>query len=232
MAPHLADLAALHCRHREGPNTLLTRNMTFVMEKDLDSTTAFAPGPRERMVHSAVELLGRGGLSGTGLRQIIEHAGAPRGSLQHYFPHGKDQLAAESLALAGRAAAKHLARLQDRGQPLAPSGVLVAMVESWRRRLQASDYAHGCPVVAAAADSAAASEVVRTAADSAFRTWQTAIEVALERAGVPAGRRTALALLMLSALEGAIALARTRRDIEPLEVVLTELAPVLDAAVK
>jgi hypothetical protein len=48
---------------------------------------------------------------------------------------------------------------------------------------------------------------------------------------VPRRRATTLALLMLSALEGAIVWARINRDARPLGVVVAELRPVLDAAV-
>jgi hypothetical protein len=36
---------------------------------------------------------------------------------------------------------------------------------------------------------------------------------------------------MLSALEGALIMARSRQDTEPLDAIVAELAPVLDAAV-
>lgn len=204
--------------------------MMAVMTTDQAPQQA-ARGPRERMVRSAVALFCVRGVSGTGLREIVEHAQAPRGSLQHYFPGGKEQLVAEALALAGHAAGRRVARLQDADGPQTPSAVFAAMVTVWRRALVASNYARGCPVVAAASDTAAASDVLREAADAAFRAWQAPIETALVKAGVPAERTAALALLMLSALEGAIVLARTRQDPTPLDAVLAELAPLLDGAV-
>ena len=88
-------------------------------------------GPRERMVRSAMALICVQGVSGTGMRQVVEHAGAPRGSLQHYFPQGKEQLVKEALALAGRAASRS-ARPRDGGSPARPSDVLATMVGAWR----------------------------------------------------------------------------------------------------
>ena len=46
--------------------------------------------------------------------------------------------------------------------------------------------------------------------------------------GIPARRARRLATLMLSALEGAILLARVHRDVRPLTTVVAELAPALD----
>ena len=57
--------------------------------------------PRERMVLSAAQLVRIQGVGATGMRDVVAHAEAPRGSLQHYFPGGKDQLIAEAVAWAG-----------------------------------------------------------------------------------------------------------------------------------
>src|SRR3954470_7336839 len=100
-------------------------------------------GPRERMVRSALALICVQGVSGTGLRGVVEHAAAPRGSLQHYFPEGKEQLIREALQLAGRRAAR-TARPRN-GELRRPSDVLAAMVDAWRGWLTETDYALGCP---------------------------------------------------------------------------------------
>src|SRR3954447_8499903 len=83
-----------------------------------------SPGPRERMVRSAMALISTQGVSGTGLREVVGHAGAPRGSLQHYFPQGKEQLVREALALAGRTAAGSVDRVRAQGPAFRPSDVL------------------------------------------------------------------------------------------------------------
>jgi AcrR family transcriptional regulator len=194
-----------------------------------DMSTTPAPRPRERIVRSAMDLICAQGVSGTGLREVVQHADAPRGSLQHYFPQGKEQLVREALMLAGRTAARTVGRLQDSGAPIRPSDVFGAMVQAWRRWLTESDYARGCPVVATVADATTGSPALREAAADTFGTWQTAVEEALAHAGVPLERTGSLAALLLSALEGAIVMSRARRSLEPLDTVLAELAPLLDA---
>jgi AcrR family transcriptional regulator len=198
------------------------------MATQTTSVQSGEPGPRERMVRSALALICEQGVSGTGLRSVVEHAGAPRGSLQHYFPEGKDQLVREALELAGRRAAR-TARPRG-GDPSRPSEVLAAMVEAWRGWLTETDYALGCPAVATAADAAAGRADLRDAVADTFRVWQGAVEDALAETGVPAGRTPALATVLISALEGAIVLARTRRSLAPLDALLTELGPLVDGA--
>jgi AcrR family transcriptional regulator len=185
------------------------------------------PGPRVRMVRSALALICTQGVSGTGLRAVVEHADAPRGSLRHYFPQGKEQLVREALELAGRTAAR-TARPRA-GELTRPSDVVAAMVDAWRGWLTETDYALGCPAVATVADAAAAGSGLREAAERTFRVWQDAVEAALVEAGLPTDRAPALAAVLISALEGAIVLARTRRSLAPLDAVLAELGPLVDA---
>jgi AcrR family transcriptional regulator len=183
-------------------------------------------GPRERMIRSALSLICRQGVSGTGMRAVVEHAGAPRGSLQHYFPRGKEQLVGEALVLAGVRAARS-ARPRTRSVER-PSDVLASMVDAWRGWLTETDFALGCPAVATLADAAVASPGLRRAVEDTYRVWQDAVEGALIETGVPEGRAAALATLLISAVEGAVVLARARRSLCPLDDVLAELGPLME----
>ena len=103
------------------------------------------------------------------------------------------------------------------------------MAGQWVDELPRRGFEAGCPLVATAAD-AASDESLRTAVSTGFATWSAPIRDALERMGVPPERCAPLATLMLSALEGAIVLARADRDDGPLRTVVAELRPLLDAA--
>jgi len=102
--------------------------------------------------------------------------------------------------------------------------------DQWRGEFGRNGFGRGCPIVATVAD-AAANDQVREAARQAFERWQEPVTVALTQMGVPTRRAPALALLMLSTLEGAIVVARVRRDNGPLDTVVGELGPLLDSAV-
>ncbi len=186
-------------------------------------------GPRERMVYAAAQHLRRTGVSSTGLRQVVTDAEAPRGSLQHYFPGGKDQLVAEALDWAGTWAAARVDEHVTRMRRPTPSRLFTAVVDDWAADLEARDFARGCPVAGAVVDCADTNETVRRAADTALETWRRPLTEALVDLGRPRRRADALSTLMLCALEGAILLARARRDTAPLRLVARELAPALDA---
>ncbi|GAB2624515.1 TetR/AcrR family transcriptional regulator [Streptomyces capparidis] len=187
--------------------------------------------PRERIVYSAAQLIRAQGVSATGLREIVARAEAPRGSLQHYFPGGKEQLVREAIGWAGEFAAGRVAHFMAALEPPTPSGLFAAMADQWRTEFTRSGFDRGCPVAAATTDTAAVSDGLREAASSAFLTWQRPVRDALAGMGVPPARADSLAVVMISALEGAIVLARAHRDTGPLDAVVTELAPVLDGAV-
>ncbi|SFC97043.1 TetR/AcrR family transcriptional regulator [Streptomyces aidingensis] len=190
-----------------------------------------ARGPRERMVFAAAQLIRRQGVTATGMREVVAEAAAPRGSLQHHFPGGKEQLVNEAVAWAGRYAAGRVARFVAAMDRPTPSGLFAAMAGQWIDEYQRDGYARGCPVVAATADRADAAEPTRQAAEAAFAEWTGAVAGALTGMGVPAGRAGPLATLMISALEGAIVLARAEHSVRALETVAAELGPLLDAAV-
>ncbi|MEU0448568.1 TetR/AcrR family transcriptional regulator [Streptomyces tendae] len=192
--------------------------------------TASGRGPRERMVFSAAQLIRRDGVEATGMRDVAAHAGAPRGSLQHYFPGGKEQLVGEALQWAGRYAADRVARfLRGMDRPT-PSGLFTAMVRQWTDEYEVSGFAAGCPVAAATVDCAESSETTRKAAADAFAAWTRPVAEALVGMGVTEARSEPLATVMISSLEGAILIARAERDVRALTTVARELGPLLDAA--
>ncbi|MEU4034720.1 TetR/AcrR family transcriptional regulator [Streptomyces collinus] len=188
-------------------------------------------GPRERMVFSAAQLIRRQGVGATGMRDVAAHAGAPRGSLQHYFPGGKEQLVNEAVGWAGRYAGKRVARFLAGLDRPTPSGLFTAMAAQWTREYEADGFEAGCPVAAVTVDCAAEGASTREAAAAAFAAWRGPVAEALTGMGVPADRVDPLATLMISALEGAILMARAEQDVSPLRTVTGELGPLLDAAV-
>lgn len=190
-----------------------------------------SPGPRERMVLAATELMRRQGVHGTGLREVVERANAPRGSLQHYFPGGKEQLIGEAIAAAGAFASGRIRRYAEANPGVAPSELFAAMVSWWRNLYLERGFDDGCPLAAATADTAARNTVLRDALHKSFDAWQRSLEGSLKAAGVPDERCAPLAMLMMTSLEGALIIARSNEDVGPLDTIVSELQPLLDSAV-
>ena len=188
--------------------------------------------PRERMVRSAAQLIRRKGVSGTGMREIVTEADAPRGSLQHYFPGGKEELVSDALLWMGDVAARRTKRCLSELKSRTPSALLASIVDTWRRDLTNEEFSAGCPLVAAAADTAATSERLRQVLGRAFDGWLEPLSESLVDLGVPFDRSDNLASVIISALEGAIILARIRRDLTPFDALVLELGLLLDAVAR
>jgi AcrR family transcriptional regulator len=188
--------------------------------------------PRERMVRSAAQLIRRKGVSGTGMREIVTEADAPRGSLQHYFPGGKEELVSDALLWMGDVAARRTKRCLSELKSRTPSALLASIVDTWRRDLTNEEFSAGCPLVAAAADTAATSERLRQVLGRAFDGWLEPLSESLVDLGVPIDRSDNLAMVIIAALEGAIILARIRRDLTPFDALVLELGPLLDAVAR
>ena len=179
--------------------------------------------PRERTVRSAALLFRERGVGRTGLRDVVEHAGAPRGSLQYYFPGGKEQLLAEAMKWMAERAARPLRTALTADEPPTPRAVVRDLLDRFRELLTVTEFRGGCPIVAGVADASWDSPTVTDAAREAFAVWLAPLQEALVRGGVPVERAARLALLVVSAAEGAVVLSRARRDLSALDAVQEEL---------
>ncbi len=179
------------------------------------------------MIRSAALLFREHGYSGTGFRDVIEHSGAPRGSIYHHFPGGMEQLAAETVEWAASAIGRRLDRAAESSDPIVALGVFV---DAWREVLEDSNFRAGCPVVAVVVE-ADAGETATAAAAAAFGRWQDLIAHALLVAGVGRTDARRLATLVVAGIEGAILMCRARHDIRPLRDVHRALEATLRTAI-
>lgn len=181
---------------------------------------------RDRMIASAIRLFSEHGLTATSVRDVVEHAGAPRGSVYHHFPGGKDQLAQEAVQSAG----DRIGGLIDAALAQGPVAAVDMFAAAWRVGLERSDFRLGCPIVAVSVEAPDDPPVVLDAAAEVFAAWTGRFGAALRRAGVPRARAARLATLTVAAVEGAIVLCRARRDTAPLDDVSRELRETVAAA--
>lgn len=189
------------------------------------STEAQAPDPkrssRQAFVRSTATLLRRQGYAQTGLNEIVARSGAPKGSLYFHFPGGKEQLAVAAMMRSGAQLRDAIAATLDSSDDVGEA--LARLLDALAAGLEASGFADGCPIATVALETANDSEAMRTAADGAFESWLAALEARLCAAGLSADAAARRALLVLSAIEGALILARVRRDVSPLAAVRDEL---------
>ncbi|WP_447587413.1 TetR/AcrR family transcriptional regulator [Microbacterium lacticum] len=169
------------------------------------------------MVDAAAILLARQGYQATSFSTVLEASGAPRGSIYHHFPDGKDQLIAAALERQTTRVVDELAHLKG----LTPVEIVDGFSRNWRAMLLATDYALGCSLLAVT--TSAGPGELRNGAGVAFERWITAISELLEEAGVDRTAARSFATLTLTSVEGAVAVSRACHSIEPLDAVVDEL---------
>src|SRR4051812_19979009 len=170
------------------------------------------------MEHSAVLLLAEVGYQGTSFSSVLEHSGAPRGSVYHHFPGGKDELIAAALHRTVELASQSLEQLH--GQPIVD--ILQAIEAWWRRILLDGSFSRGCPLVAVSSGIGADHTLVPIVREG-FLAWETALGDALSSASdidVDDDQvvRNA-AEILLASLEGALAYGRATRSLERFDLV-------------
>jgi AcrR family transcriptional regulator len=180
------------------------------------------------MLRSALVLMGEQGVEATSFSQVIEHSGAPRGSIYHHFPGGKAQLVEEATRYAGDRISKLVTSAV--GENDDPIAALDALLNFWATALENSDFSAGCPVLAATLDGDRAS--ARAAAGEVFARWEHGWAQRLERAGVPAQRAASVASIAISAIEGAVILSRAERSRAPLDHAIAELRILFEIALR
>jgi AcrR family transcriptional regulator len=185
--------------------------------------------PRERMVVSAALLIRERGAHATAISDVLEHSGAPRGSAYYYFPGGRTQLLGEAVDYAGEHVGAIIAEAEG-GLEL-----LDTLIDKYRRQLLDSDFRAGCPIVAVSVEAGEEEDRERMApvierAAAVFERWNELIAQRFVADGIPPDQARELAVLATSAIEGAILLARVRRDLTPLDLVYRQLRNSLLAA--
>jgi TetR/AcrR family transcriptional repressor of lmrAB and yxaGH operons len=187
-----------------------------------------AQDTRTRMIETTARLLQHRGYHGTALSDILAESSAPRGSLYFHFPGGKDQLVIEATRGAIEEATQALRDALAKART--PAQGVRAYAEAAAHIMQESDYTFGCPVAPVILDAAAGLAELAALCRQAFEEWTALLRASFIEAGVPSRRAQTLAVFVVSAIEGALVMARGYRDCGPLTTVAAELETVVAAA--
>ncbi len=166
---------------------------------------------RARAISTASDLFRKQGYHGTGLTQIIEESGSPKGSFYFHFPGGKEELAVEAVNLGSRDIVELLSDAAERCGEDGIKFVELATknVSQW---LVDSEFENACPVTSVALEMAPHSETLAEACTQAFKEWISIVERAFISCGIGRKQARSLATTFVSSLEGAFVLARTEQS--------------------
>ena len=178
---------------------------------------------RASMVRGAVSLIRTRGVSATSFSDVLAESGAPRGSIYHHFPDGKEQLAGDAIRWTSERVLAH----QRACRATTPAGVLDCFIDMWRQVVLASGGAAGCVVVGVAIDTVAADRPMIDLVRATFRSWVDLLAEQLVAVAVPGRRASRIAVAVVAGMEGALILCRAEGNSGPLETVAAELKRLL-----
>lgn len=193
-------------------------------------------GPRTKgaatqqlMVESMLELVQVHGYSGTGLNTVLAHSGAPKGSLYFHFPEGKEQLGERAVGLAAERFETLITGALAAADPQASAGSIVeSVLEALCRLVADNDFRVGCPVSVVALEMGAESDRLRNACEQAYESWIVPVADFLVARGHGEAAARATASSVISLVEGAMIVARARRDVQPMRDAAQTLRTLLD----
>lgn len=183
---------------------------------------------KERIVGAGGELFSRQGYAATGVKQIVAAASAPFGSLYHFFPGGKAELAEEVIRSSGGIYQQLIDAVFD------PAPDIVTAVRNFfdgaAETLRRTDYADACPIATVALEVASTNEQLRQATADVFEGWISTTAHRFSSAGISARTSRELATFVLATLEGAFVLARAAHDASAVQIAGTHAAAAVEKA--
>ncbi|MFD0312236.1 TetR/AcrR family transcriptional regulator [Streptomyces sp. NPDC127119] len=171
-------------------------------------------GTRERVVRAASRLLQQQGYEGTGIKLIAREAGATLGSVYHFFPGGKEELAVAAIQHGDQEFADMLRTGLDSADD--PAVAVENCARHLATALRESGWAEGCPVTSTALETLGRAPRIQEACHEALRNWQSVLSARFTRSGFSVQQANELACTVLAALEGAEVTSQVFRSEEPL----------------
>jgi TetR/AcrR family transcriptional regulator, transcriptional repressor for nem operon len=173
---------------------------------------------REEIIRKGAELIHAQGFNATGLQQILQAAGIPKGSFYFYFKN-KEDFGLEIINFFNAIINTTFTRyLTDKKIP--PLKRLEKLFEYFEAGFQKSDYALGCPIGNLSLELADTNDRLRLHLVSVIETLIAQIELCLREAklekSIPASLNTAdTARFIFHGFEGAVLHMKVVKSIEP-----------------
>ena len=181
---------------------------------------------RSKILLTMARLIEKQGYHATGLNEIIQESGAPKGSLYYYFPGGKEQIGAEAILEAGKIISGRLRGiLEGEARPAeAVYSFLMGMAES----VETSQFGAGSPLTTATIETAVTCEAINQACRDAFDMILVAFKDKFLEGGFAEIQAAEIALYVTTVVEGGILMSRTYHHAEPLRLAAKHLKRYLE----
>jgi TetR/AcrR family transcriptional repressor of lmrAB and yxaGH operons len=156
---------------------------------------------RTRLLDAATVLFRQRGYHGVGVSDVLAAAAAPKGSLYHHFPGGKDQLAIEAIDLVGSALLQMIDEHRSHGGTAALVRSVGARVHAWMNQTRGGS-GGACAFLAAFAAEGDTAPVIRAAVKLAYERIAKALAERLVADGWPRRAAHDCGLQVIAMFEG------------------------------
>ena len=175
---------------------------------------------RDHLLQIGLRRIHATGYAPTGVKEVLDDAGVPKGSFYHYFP-SKEAFAVEVLKLYVEGENQRAERILRNGKA-APLKRLRQHFEELIKVYGASARVSGCMMGNLSLEMADHSDSIQSLLRSSFANWQASIAVvleeAIERGDLPKSTKPEkLAAFLLNSYEGALLRSKADRSNAPLE---------------
>lgn len=181
---------------------------------------------RLRLLQVATRLFQQRGYHAVGLAEILALSETPKGSLYHHFPGGKRELAEACIT---RIAASTLAALEEasaKGTDII--GFLRQLGEESSAWLERTDWRDGSLLAVIGQEQGGDDSALADAVRIAYQRIEMRLAKWLMLEGVAVARARDIAATIIASHEGAMLLARCRRDTAPVALVTDMLCAMVD----
>ncbi len=166
-----------------------------------------APHPtKERLLRAAVQLFQRQGFAATGLSEILERARAPKGSLYHHFPGGKEALAVAGIIWLRAEVRAYLE--EGLAQDRSGKALVLGMARRAGLGLTAREGMRGSLLSVLVQEAVPTSDAITEAVRTTMATWTEHLAMAFRRDGADARAAMDMAQMAFVLIEGAMVMAR------------------------
>lgn len=184
---------------------------------------------REKILNTAMRLFNLRGYHAIGLNQIISESNVPKGSLYHYFPGGKEQLALEVIEISTVVIEKEIQHFFDiTTTPV--EGILknIDFISDTFESLNIEENREfdNVPFGLLAMESAFENENIRKACAETFYRWESVYSKKLLEQGYSVQNAADISNQLVILIEGAVMLALAKKSREPfiaIKKVISEL---------
>lgn len=179
---------------------------------------------RAKLLNTASRLFRLQGFHATGLNQIIQESGAPKGSLYYHFPNGKEQLAIEAVNFTSNLISNKI----HEGLDSSPDALhAIENLILWLADRFEKGPMNGLAIATVALETSLVSKAIRESCQHSYKVFENAFSEKLIKSGYDQERAEELGVMLNFMIEGACLISFTNGNGEALRLLVKQLPLLL-----